>query len=294
MHSQFHTIGIFGKYKDSSVSDTIAALTKFLEQRRIRVLLGETTAESIQGTRSEHIPQGDIRRVIDLAIVVGGDGTMLNASRILAEYGVPVIGVNLGRLGFLTDISVQTMIPDLTKIFAGEYLIESRMLLDVRIIEKHATSGEPIRFSALNDVVVSKGDPARLIDLQIHVDNEFVTSLRGDGVIVSTPTGSTAYALSAGGPILHPLIPAMSVVPICPHGLTNRPIVLHGTSTVEVSGSESTSDQMHLAIDGHFQHHLHHEDRVTIRRAAHGVQLIRTRGHNHYASLRSKLGWGKF
>ena len=289
--SEFKTIGIFGKYRDSSVSDSVSALSSYLENRGIRVLLGDNTATDIKGVRAAQIPQGDIKTIIDLAVVLGGDGTMLSVARDLAAYSVPVVGVNMGRLGFLTDISARTMIPELDRILAGDYHIENRLLLRLEI---NGQDVEEDFYTAFNDIVVSKGESARLIELQILVDDEFVTNIRGDGIIVATPSGSTAYALSAGGPILHPQLPAIELVPVSPHGLAHRPIVLHSSSKVEISTTSKNGSRVNLAVDGHFRHQLSSTDKIHIRAARRVVKFIRTVGHNHYAALRSKLGWGAY
>ncbi|MDH3689576.1 MAG: NAD(+) kinase [Gammaproteobacteria bacterium] len=279
MASAFHTIGLYGKHNDENVSQTLADLSIHLKKRGLQVFRGQSGS----GWDSDDS--------IDLAIVVGGDGTMLHAARELTRHDIPLVGVNLGRLGFLTDIAADDMYPEIDRILEGEFNTEARIMLDLNVVhqDKSIHSG-----TALNDVVVSKGELARLLEFQTYIDGEFVTSSRGDGVIVATPTGSTAYALSAGGPILHPTIPALTLVPICPHTLSNRPIVLNSDSTItfEIDTVDGEHESAHVSVDGHTKYALTGHERVEVKRAKRTLRLVRPLGHNHYDVLRSKLGWG--
>ncbi len=289
MSKAIRTVGLFGKYKDPSVRDTLTGLSAHLEERGVDVLLGDTTAQEIEGPRAELGAAGAQTSSIDLAIVIGGDGTMLHVARSLAARGTPLVGVNLGRLGFLTEIPADKMYADVERILDGDYTIESRMMLDVDIVE----NGRSVhRATAFNDVVVTKGEVARLIEIEARVDGQFVTRTRADGIIVATPTGSTAYALSAGGPILHPLLAAIVLVPICPHHLGNRPIVFEASSTIRLQPLHLTPKGAEVSIDGHVERSLTGDELIEVRRAQQVVRLVHVRGHSHYEALRYKLGWG--
>lgn len=284
MSLQFHNIGIIGKYRDSSVQPTLDRLTQHLEAKGVTVV-------SLDNADPESTYSRGLQRVeeLDLAIVVGGDGTMLNAARSLAGHEVPLIGVNLGRLGFLTDVPADQMCEVLDNILAGEYSITERALLRAEI----HNDGEVVYSAiAVNDVVVSKGETARLLDFPVYVNDMFVTDVRGDGMIVATPTGSTAYALSAGGPICQPSVDAIELVPICPHTLSNRPILLNDSSRIVIGPVSFPAGSAHVSIDGHLQYTFRAEERVVVRRASRVVRLVRPRGHNNFAALREKLGWG--
>lgn len=289
MPIQFTTIGLFGKYKDPSVQDALNGLTEYLRYRNLEVLAGDTTAEEIVSGLAIELLDTSSGRQPDLAIVIGGDGTMLHVARTLAPRGIPLVGVNMGRLGFLTDIPLNEMYEDIGRILDGEYKTESRIMLDVEVLQDNQIV---LADTAFNDIVLGKGDLERLIDIQIYIDGEFVTSCRSDGVIVSTPTGSTAYALSAGGPILHPQLEAMIMVPICPHTLTMRPIALSDASVIDFTLVDVAEPYAHVSFDGHIKYHLQGTEKVRVKRSANKVTLVRTLENNHYAALRSKLGWG--
>jgi NAD+ kinase len=284
------TVGLFGKYGSRDVGDVIARLCAFSRDRGLNVLLEEATAEFMEQVCADSLPISEIGEKIDLAIVVGGDGTMLHVARNLARHGVPLIGVNLGRLGFLTDVSTERMEDELGQILDGQYVIEDRLLLEAEIVRDskvlHAAN-------ALNDVVVNKGALARLIEFETSVNGEFVNSTRADGIIVATPTGSTAYALSAGGPILHPTLPALIIVPICPHTLSDRPLAVGSDSTIEIVMTVTSQQSAHVTFDGQTNFALHDGDRVRVRRAQRPVTLIHPPRRNHYEVLRAKLGWGE-
>lgn len=289
MAAIFNTIGLFGKYKDPSVNDAVAGLAEYLKYRGVEVLVGETTADEITVGASRKALHESDRERLDLAIVIGGDGTMLHVARSLAPRDTPLVGVNMGRLGFLTDIPLDEMYEDVGRILDGEYKSEQRMLLDVEVWKR----GELImRNTALNDMVIGKGEFERLIELQIYVDGEFVTSVRCDGIIAATPTGSTAYALSAGGPILHPQLAALLLVPVCPHTLSMRPSALKDSSVVDFILADDCADRAHLSFDGQIDYHFSGDEKVRVKRADSTVTLVRTLENNHYAALRSKLGWG--
>jgi len=285
---QISSVGLFGRYKDPDVSTTLDALRKHLENRDISVYIGDTTADNISGTRIEDsgLP---VAETIDLAVVVGGDGTMLHVARSLASYALPMIGINLGRLGFLTDLSADRMHEGLDELLRGEFTVDERIMLQVQISNGRDNLNESI---ALNDVTLSKGNTGRMIEFETHVNSEPVGRTRGDGVIISTPTGSTAYALSAGGPILHPLLPAIVFAPICPHTLGHRPMVLDDSSIIELEILDLAGADGNVFIDGLKQLAISGNEIIRISRAETVTRMVRINSHNHFTALRSKLGWG--
>ncbi|MDP7065247.1 MAG: NAD(+)/NADH kinase [Arenicellales bacterium] len=285
---QISSVGLFGRYKDPDVSSALDAVRKHLENRNISVYIGDTTADNITGTRIEDsgLPVGE---TIDLAVVVGGDGTMLHVARSLASYALPMIGINLGRLGFLTDLSADRMHEGMDELLRGEFTVEERIMLQVQISNGRDNLNESV---ALNDVTLSKGNTGRMIEFDTHVNSEPLGRTRGDGVIISTPTGSTAYALSAGGPILHPLLPAIVFAPICPHTLGHRPMVLDDSSIIELEILDLAGADGNVFIDGLKQLAVSGNEIIRISRAETVTRMVRINSHNHFTALRSKLGWG--
>lgn len=289
MATAIKTIGLFGKYGSRTSGGEISRLCEFLQQRGLTVLVEKTAAALIDGPTVSSRPLPQIGEEIDLAIVVGGDGTLLNVARSLAEFGVPLIGVNLGRLGFLTDIPAKNMLADIGKMLDGEYQAEQRFLLAAEI----KRNGQTVHAcKAFNDVTVNKGELSRLIEFETYLDDKFVNGMLADGIIVATPTGSTAYALSAGGPLLHPTLPAIVLVPICPHTLSDRPIVVSSDSVVEIVMAGSQNQRAHVTFDGQLNYRLRNHDRISVRRADKTVYLWHPSGRNHYDMLRAKLHWG--
>ena len=280
---EFQTIGIFGNLEDSDVTPIVSAIADILGSRGIAYR--EYFTSILEQDRNQGIDDDDL----DLAIIVGGDGTFLNVARLRAGCKSPVLGVNIGRRGFLTDVAVREINECMHLTLDGKFSIETRMLLSTTTT---LPSGKVESFSALNDIVVHKSNYGRLIDFEIFVDGTFVTSLRADGVIVSTPTGSTAYALSAGGPVLYPNLPAIELVPVSPHTLTHRPIVLSDSSVVDVQLHSSAPGNASLVVDGHIQVELSGEEKITVQRDRNTVNFIRIAGHTFYNALRQKLGWG--
>ena len=285
---QISSVGLFGRYKDPDVGTTLDALRKHLENRDISVYIGDTTADNISGTRIEDSGLS-VAETIDLAVVVGGDGTMLHVARSLASYALPMIGINLGRLGFLTDLSADRMYEGLDELLRGEFTVDERIMLQVQISNGRDNLNESI---ALNDVTLSKGNTGRMIEFETHVNSEPVGRTRGDGVIISTPTGSTAYALSAGGPILHPLLPAIVFAPICPHTLGHRPMVLDDSSIIELEILDLAGADGNVFIDGLKQLAVSGNEVIRISRANTVTRMVRINSHSHFTALRSKLGWG--
>jgi len=285
----FKTIGVFGKYRDASIEKPLKALTAHLESKGIKVKIGHTTASEIARDLPQEHLEDNLSVNIDLAIVIGGDGTLLHVARRMAEADIPVAGVNLGRLGFLTDIALADMLIEVDEILSGHYTIEERMMLDVKVLKDDQQIYQQI---ALNDVVIGKHALEKLISWQAHVDKQFVTAARSDGVILATPTGSTAYALSAGGAIMHPALDVISMVPVSPHTLSNRPIGLPGGAVIELTIHNNTKNCAHVSSDGLIGCNLEGDEVIQITRSKYSVKLVHTNSYNYFAMLRVKLGWG--
>jgi NAD+ kinase len=290
MTHAFNIVGIITKPGDPVVAETLNVLAAELSQRQCKVLLDESAAAYAQDPGVPVVDRQSLAERCDIAIVVGGDGTLLNAARSLVEAGVPVLGVNLGRLGFLADVSPKDMRQRLDEILAGRFEEESRALLHASVIRNGKSVSES---DALNDVVIHKWDIARMIELDTRIDGLFLNSLRADGLIVSTPTGSTAYALSGGGPIIEPSLPALVLVPICPHALGNRPIVLSDRVTVEILVHGDDSNQAQITCDGQMNFGLTTGDIIQIRRKTRMLRLIHPGGHDHFEVMRKKLHWAE-
>jgi NAD+ kinase len=288
MSQHFKTVALIGKYNSPEIGDSLLRLAGFLVEKQITVLVERQTASSAGIAGYPTASLEEIGEQADLAVVLGGDGTMLNIARALYTYGVPLVGINQGRLGFLTDVSVDAMLETMEEILDGDYLSEARFLLTVTIRRQGENVFEACAF---NDAVVSKGATARLIELEVFVDGQFVYSQRSDGLIISTPTGSTAYALSSGGPILHPTLEAVVLVPICPHTLSNRPIAVNSESTIEILLLHADDARVHFDGQRHFD--LQENDWVIVRRSKQMVHLLHPFGHSYYDMLRQKLHWGE-
>lgn len=289
MKNDLRTVGLIGKLGDPRAAEHIVRLAEFLRRRGLAVTLDADTAARVRKGLAPAAELDALGGQVDLAIVVGGDGTLLNVARRLAPQRVPLIGVNLGRLGFLADIRPDAMLDEIGRILDGDRQVETRLLLAAEVMRK----GKIVHTAAaFNDVVVGKGELARMIEFDTFIGGEFVNRTRGDGVIIATPTGSTAYALSAGGPILLPSVPALTLVPICPHTLSDRPIVVPSTSTIEVvvTGEPQTA---YVTFDGQSTFSLAEQDRVYVRRAEHEVELVHPSSRSHFEVLRIKLGWGE-
>ncbi|HEX8979834.1 MAG TPA: NAD kinase [Parasulfuritortus sp.] len=288
MEQKFKKIALVCKHNSTSVSSYMLRLAAFLQEKGCEVVLSTHTAEFCQMTDLPCAPLMEIANDIDLAIVMGGDGTMLTIARNLVDHRVPLIGINQGRLGFLTDVSVDTMFTTLDEMLAGHYVEENRIMLDCAL-----ERGGELQFQtyAFNDVVVSKGSMGRLIEFEVYIDNKFVYSQRADGLVLASPTGSTAYALSAGGPILHPTLEAFVLTPICPHTLSGRPIAVNSHSEIEINLIHADDARLH--VDGQNHRDMTVGDRVVIQRAKHSVRLLQPMDHNYYDTLRQKLHWGE-
>ena len=286
MNPSFTTVGLIGKYKSPEIAGPLLQLADFLTQRGVKVLIDRLTASHIGDSKYPVLVLEEIGRQADLAVVLGGDGTMLNIARTFAPCDVALVGVNQGRLGFLTDISIDTMFETIGTILDGNYVTEERMLLEAEVF-----SGESSVFSVLafNDVVISKGIKGSMIELEVRIDGQFLYTVRADGLIVTSPTGSTAYALSSGGPIVHPSLSVIGLVPICPHTFSSRPIVISSDSVVEIIIGVAADARAHF--DSHSRFDLREQDHVVVRRYGHTIRLLHPVGHNYYSMLREKLHW---
>jgi len=290
MTQTFKTIGLITKPGDPAVAETLHVLSENLARHRCEVLLDESAAAYFREPTRPVVSRQGLAARCDLAIVVGGDGTLLNAARSLVDADVPVLGVNLGRLGFLADVSPRDMGQRLDEILAGQFEEERRALLHASVIRGGHSVSES---DALNDIVIHKWDIARMIELDTRIDGRFLNSLRADGLIVSTPTGSTAYALSGGGPIIEPSLPALVLVPICPHTLSNRPIVLSDQSTIEILVHGDDANKAQITCDGQVNFSLATGDIIRIQRKAKTLRLIHPSGHDHFDIMRKKLRWAE-
>lgn len=286
MNASLKTVGLIGKYKSPEIAAPLLELGDFLAKRGVKVMIDGLTAQHIGDNRFPVATLEEIGRDADLAIVLGGDGTMLNIARVLAPFDVALVGVNQGRLGFLTDISIDTMRETIGAILDGDCVTEERMLLEAEIFNG---SRKVFGVLAFNDVVASKGLKGSMIEIEVKIDGRFLYTLRGDGLIVTTPTGSTAYALSSGGPIIHPSLSAMALVPICPHTFSSRPIVIRSDSVVEISLRSAADARVHF--DSHSHYDLSVGDRIIVRRYEHTIRLLHPTGHDYYSMLRKKLHW---
>lgn len=282
----FSTIGIFSKREGKAVGATLRTLHQFLLERGVKILAARSAANILQ---LEVTDEQQIARQADLAVVVGGDGTLLNAGRLLAAYNIPIVGVNLGRLGFLVDVSPDEMTIQLTRILQGQYHEEKRCLLHAEAYRGEQQLGSG---TALNDIVLHSRNEVRMIEFTTCIDGNFVTTQRADGVVVSTPTGSTAYALSSGGPILHPSLEATVIVPICPHTLSNRPLVVNSKSTIEISLCSQHPVDSRVSFDGHNNIELISGDKIIIQAYQEKMHLLHPQDYDYYHILRSKLHWG--
>lgn len=280
-------IGIIAKPHRHEVKGVLDQLVPWLTDRGIEVFLDTDTATAIG--RSSTFQKSKIPSLVEMIIVLGGDGTLLSVARLVEGKDALILGVNLGGLGFLTEVTLDGLYPTLDKILKKDFIIDERMMLKSHIQRQ----GERIAQSTvLNDVVISKGSLARMINLDIYINCQFVTTIRADGLIVSTPTGSTAYSLSAGGPIIHPSLDAIIITPICPHTLTNRPIVVPNNAKVEAI-LKSKDEGAIATFDGQVGFSLREEDVVEIKASDEKIRLIVSPDKNYFEILREKLTWGK-
>ena len=284
--TRFPRIALVGRRSTPAIAAPIAELGSFLAARDHRIVLDADTAEYAAVAGATTVAAADLGRHADLAIVIGGDGTMLSLGRQLAPFDVPLIGVNQGRLGFLTDISLAGMTTALTAMLDGRFVEQRRTLLSVVVERPNGGREEAL---ALNDVVVNRGSLGSMIECAISIDGRFAYGMRADGIIVATPTGSTAYALSAGGPILSPQLASFVLVPVAPHALTHRPIAISDDCHIAITVVQSRDAGMHCDGQGHFT--LGDGDRVMLERAAFRARFLYPEGNDYFATLREKLHW---
>jgi NAD+ kinase len=287
MDTEFRRVALFGRHTDKRVAEPMQALARHLAQAGITVFAADTLGLELDATR---LPEEALCDDADLAIAIGGDGTMLYASRLVREHGTPILGVNRGRLGFLADITPDQMIDSVNQVLAGNYQKDSRMLLKARYTDR---TGNTTTAYGLNDVVVQRRGKDGMVDFSTHVAGTYVNTHSGDGLIVATPTGSTAYALSCGGPILEPHIEAMAVVPICPHTLTDRPIVIPASQDIDIKLLERDRTRAEVTVDGNHLGTLRPGDALRIAAARERITMLHPPGHDFYGILRSKLFWGR-
>src|SRR5690554_7658699 len=285
---QFRNIGLIGRIGSVQVVETLKRLKNFLLNEGYQVILEDTTATVLPGHGLQVSTRKLMGEICDLVIVVGGDGSLLGAARALANFYVPVLGVNRGQLGFLTDISPLELEEKVGEVLAGEYIEESRFLLDMYL----KRNGEPVSYGCgLNDIVLHPGKSTRMIGFELYIEGQFVYSQRSDGLIVATPTGSTAYALSAGGPIMHPRLDAIVLVPMFPHTLSSRPIVVDGNSEIKIVIGENNETYPHVSCDGQIHVTCAPGDAINITKKPQKLRLIHPINHNYYQTCRDKLGW---
>tara|TARA_R110002110_G_C13465969_1_gene719111 strand:- start:1799 stop:2677 length:879 start_codon:yes stop_codon:yes gene_type:complete len=285
----FSHIGIIGKSNNPEVRSTLASLVEFLREQKLALSLETECAEILsKSEKVNSLSKSKLGEQCDLIIVVGGDGSFLDAGRAIVDWDKPMVGINRGRLGFLTDISPQAFQQYLTPILNGEYQAESRFLLDMSIKRNDETISANC---ALNDVVLYSGDIARMIEFEVRVNEQFVYKLRSDGLITATPTGSTAYALSGGGPILHPALNAMVIVPMHPHTLTSRPIVLDSNDNIELLITSDNTMHPRVSCDGQKNFNVQPNDKICINRKTKTLNILHPNDYDYYHTLRTKLNW---
>lgn len=279
-------VGILTKPKFPEVKATLQGVVTWLRDRHITVLLDTTSATLL--SEQGGIQKTQLAGQADVLLVLGGDGTILNAARLAAERSIPILGVNMGGLGFLTEVRLDNLYASLERVFANDFVLDERLMLRIHV-HRH---GETVaRGIVLNDVVISKGTLARMIELKIAIQEQFVTNLRADGLIVGTPTGSTAYSLSAGGPIINPAVQSLILTPISPHTLTHRPLIVPGNVEIEVTLT-SKDDGAMATLDGQVGIAMTQGDTVVIQASEHPTKLIRFPESHYYEVLRGKLKWG--
>ena len=286
----FKRIALISNSDAKKVAETLNSLITYLQSNEIDFILDKNSCLLAEQTGLSAMKENEFDADCDLAIAIGGDGTMLKAAHLACQHEIPLLGINRGRLGFLADIPADAFAEHLDAIFAASFVEDERFMLDVEVIREGKSL---LKSNAFNDVILQKWNIARLVEFETYIDGSFVHRQRSDGLIVTTPTGSTAYALSGGGPILHPSLDALALVPICPHTLTNRPIVIDGNSMVEIVVGTREIDHARLTCDGDVEIELAPGDRVRVQKKDQRIRLIHPQGHDHFSILREKLQWGK-
>lgn len=287
--SSIRTIGIFSRPRRADLTNIVAPLVDWLSKRGYRALYDNETAEALSDGGSSGVAREELAAQSDLLVVLGGDGTLLAAAREASPHGIPILPINLGSLGFLTSFTLEELYPALEETLTGKADTSERVMLIASLLRSGHTAESKI---VLNEAVVNKGALARMIEVELFIDEEFVCRYRADGLIVATPTGSTAYSLSAGGPIVHPQVESLIVTPICPHTLTDRPIVIGDCCRIEMR-LRGPAESVYLTLDGQKGIVMESEDRVEIARANQRLKLIQPHRKSYYQILRSKLKWGE-
>lgn len=286
----FPSIGLIGRHEDPRVRDTFIGLAQHLHSRERTIVVSEDCDLDLSPATPQRVSPSQMSQLTDLIITVGGDGTMLYASRLVYGADVPLLGINRGRLGFLADIMPEDMNRYVDEVLAGRYVRDRRMVLTATLMRDGETVSEA---SALNDVVLQRWEMGRMVEVTTVVDDVYVNTHRGDGLIVSTPTGSTAYSLSCDGPIMHPKLNAIAIVPICPHTLSDRPIVIDGNSHIDIRLLAKDGTHAQAVCDGQPMGEITGEHTLRVARAANDVTMIHPATHDYYKILRSKLNWGR-
>ncbi len=280
-------IGIIGKTNTDKAYEIAKELSEWFNAKGVEVIFEQEIGKKIR--RRKSVPAAEIPELVDIILVFGGDGTFLGVARLACEHGTPILGINLGGLGFLTEITVDEVYPMMERILSGDYEIEDRQML--RTTVRRGKTGAK-HYEVLNDVVINKEAVARIIDLEIYIEGSHVTTYKADGIILSTPTGSTAYSLSAGGPIVHPALPVTIITPICPHTLTNRPLVVSNEMKVEIKITTQEPDT-YLTLDGQIGIRLKTGDVIEVRKSDTVVKLIKSPFRDYFTILKTKLMWGE-
>jgi len=286
----FESIGLIAKRDDTQVKECLKILINFLAKRALRIVIDAPSAQLLSHTDLNIVTNTEELGIrCDLIIVIGGDGTLLQAARLLAKHDVRILGINLGRLGFLTDINPTEMKKYVAQILDGAFFEEDRFLIYAEVYRNEQCLSY---CNALNDIVIYRGNMSNMLTFETTINGHFVNCQRADGLVVSTPTGSTAYALSADGPIIHPSLNALVLVTICPHTLSNRPLVVDGDSRIQITINHEHTGTAQLNGDGVLCHALVSGDRIIVEKRQH-IHLIHPQEHDYYATLRAKLNWSK-
>ena len=285
----YSTVGILGKPQHEATYQSVLGLIDYLHEKKCEVLVEERLHKELNGTDLPAANLVEIGRAADLAIVVGGDGNMLGAARVLARYDIHVVGVNRGNLGFLTDINPDNIVPDLDDIFAGNGIVEERFLLEVDVRRHDSLKSTNV---AVNEVVLHHAKVAHMMEFEVYMNDNFMFTQRSDGLIVATPTGSTAYSLSGGGPIMMPSLNALTLVPMFPHTLTSRPIVVDADNTVKLIISRENTDDCQVSCDSQVGLSILPGDEVIIRKFPSPLRIVHPSSYDYFNVLRSKLNWG--
>jgi NAD+ kinase len=288
MKFPFKTVALIGKRRTPEIAEPLLHLADFLAAKGIMVVVDSLTSEYLKPHPYSVLSIAEIGNSVDMAIVLGGDGTMLNIARNLSPCHVPLVGVNQGRLGFLTDLTLSNMQDSIAQMLEGKFVTEQRLLISAQVVRGGASIFSGLAF---NEVAVHRDNVSSMIEFEVCIDGEYVYTQRADGLIVSTPTGSTAYAMASGGPILHPNLDVLELVPVCPHTLSNRPLVVKSSSVVEILMNRV--GVMSVRYDGHTSHELQLHDKIIVTRYPETVCLLHPVGHSYFHTLREKLLWNQ-